>query len=114
MSEIAQHVIRDHFATFILEDGCISAEYTCKAPLDSECHKCCLEGCESRPCEHDLVIQQQCNIVEWLENVDIEDAHHGKVHIFHTPIHVVWNGDAYEYSFVRPLIYPVGAPMPWR
>lgn len=94
-----------HTLTVRIAHGQIELDTTCHEPLGADCRMTCPEGCEEwdpNDHEHELVPQPSgvCNVVDWLDNVDMEESFEGPAATLATglPIKVSWDGDGYVWS----------------
>lgn len=90
-----------HTINWRIEQEFITGRLVCTEPPESDCRMVCPEGCESWPCEHELVDGGACNPIEFIENSD------GPVFCYGGPeaplrdgeVVFTWNGDYYEWDY---------------
>ena len=101
---------RAHSVTLVMDEGRLSARWECHASEGADCRLTCLEGCESwsfTDHEHKLEDSGECNVVTWLENLDLEESHVGMQVIYQGPFEYEWD-DGYTFTL------PESGPNAWN
>jgi hypothetical protein len=85
-----------------MDDGYVSATWQCHADEGGDCRLTCPAGCESWNIgdhEHELVDAGKCLVIEWLEEMELEESHHGHVTLYSGRFDYEWDGDGYIFTF---------------
>lgn len=94
---------RPHHICVTLEPGSLWATFLCEAQAGASCRKGCPTGCETWPCEHDLVDTGACIPLEWMENGDWQELYDGDPQEpVSGPVEFIWTGDGYDWRYAEP------------
>jgi hypothetical protein len=78
----------------------LCAAIQCHEPEGASCRLNCPNGCESWPCEHELVTGS-CNAVEWFGAVSVEECYGAtdRQPVYDgMPVVVGWDGDGWFWT----------------
>lgn len=89
-----------HFVEWFIGGGTTFGTTTCASSEDAPCRQHCPEGCQSTPCEHELV-SGDCTVTEWFDNDGLDNCcgYEADVPLRAGRINVRWNGDYYSWEY---------------